>query len=82
MGGPTRAKRMETVFDHNPTPEELRYLFLAGQDADAYKASHTDQEAEYGNIYALFMIRGDRPKALEYLEKIRDPKGLFGPKRS
>jgi len=70
---------METVFDHSPTPEELRFLFLSGQEADAYRASHQDQETEYGNIYALYMIRGNRERALEYLEKIRDPKGLFGP---
>lgn len=72
---------METIFDHNPTPEELRYLFLPGQDAESYKASHTDQETEYGNIYALYMIRGDRQKALDYLERIRNPKGLFGPRK-
>jgi len=71
---------MESVFDHNPTAEELRYLFLADQDPETYRATHTDQEAEYGNIYALYMIRADRQKALEYLEKIRDPKGAFGPK--
>jgi hypothetical protein len=78
--GITAKAAMETVFDHNPTPEELRYLFLSGQDPEAYRASHQDQESEYGNIYALYMIRGDRVKALEYLERIRDPKGLFGPK--
>jgi hypothetical protein len=71
---------METVFDHQPTPEELRYLFLTGLDVEEYRATRQDQETEYGNIYALYMIRGDRTKALEYLEKIRDPKGLFGPR--
>ncbi len=71
---------METVFDHQPTAEELRYLFLTGQSVEEYRATHQDQETEYGNIYALYMIRGDRAKALEYLEKIRDPKGTFSPR--
>lgn len=71
---------METVFDHEPTPEELKYLFLAGRSRDEYLASHGDQETEYGNIYALYMIRGNREKALEYLNRIRDPKQRFNQK--
>lgn len=68
---------METVFDHNPTAEEMKYLFLTGQTREEYLASHDDQETEYGNIYALYMIRGNREKALEYLNRIRDPKERF-----
>jgi len=68
---------METVFDHNPTPEELKFLFLSGQSKEEYLSAHEDQETEYGNIYALYMIRGNREKALEYLNRIRDPKGTF-----
>ncbi len=71
---------METVFDHSPTAEELRYLFLSGQTRESYLATHQDQETEYGNIYALYMIRGQREKALEYLERIRDPKSQFRPR--
>jgi hypothetical protein len=65
---------METIFDHNPSPEELRYLFLPGQNKEEYLATHTDPEAEFGNIYALYMLRGQRETALQYLERIRDPK--------
>jgi hypothetical protein len=71
---------METVFDHEPTAEELRYLFLANLSREEYLANHQDQETEYGNIYALYMIRGNREKALEYLNRIRNPKQRFGGK--
>jgi hypothetical protein len=71
---------METVFDHEPTAEELKYLFLSGQSREEYVASHTDQETEFGNIYALYMIRGNREKALEYLNRIRNPKERFNAK--
>ena len=68
---------METVFDHNPTAEELKYLFLTGMTREEYLAAHSDQETEYGNIYALYMIRGNRERALEYLNRIRNPKERF-----
>ena len=68
---------METVFDHDPSSEELRYLFMSGMSREEYLATHSDQETEYGNIYALYMIRGNREKALEYLDRIRDPKSRF-----
>jgi len=68
---------METVFDHEPTPEELKYLFLSGRSPEDHLAAIVDQESEYGNIYALYMIRGNREKALEYLNRIRNPKERF-----
>jgi DNA-binding SARP family transcriptional activator len=71
---------METVFDHDPSAEELKYLFLTGKTREEYIASHEDQETEYGNIYALYMIRGNRDKALEYLNRIRNPKARFNSK--
>lgn len=71
---------METVFDHDPSAEELKYLFLSGKTREEYMASHEDQETEYGNIYALYMIRGNREKALEYLNRIRNPKARFNSK--
>ena len=71
---------METVFDHEPTNEELKYLFLSGRSKEEYSASHVDQETEFGNIYALYMIRGNREKALEYLNRIRNPKERFNSK--
>ena len=48
-----------------------------GKTREEYLADHTDQETEYGNIYALYMIRGNREKALEYLNRIRNPKERF-----
>ena len=69
---------METLFDHDPSAEELRYLFLSGMTREEYLATPRDPETEFGHIYALYMIRGRREKALEYLERIRDPKARFG----
>lgn len=71
---------METVFDHEPSPEELKYLFLAGRSKEEHLAGRLDQETEYGNIYALYMIRGNRERALEYLNRIRNPKERFNQK--
>ncbi len=71
---------METVFDHDPSQEELKYLFLSGKSQAEYLTSHQDQETEYGNIYALYMIRGNRERALHYLNRIRDPKETFNSK--
>ncbi len=71
---------METLFDHDPTPEELQFLFLAGQTREKYLETQRDQETEFGNIYALYMIRGNREKALGYLHKIRNPKDHFNSK--
>ncbi len=68
---------METIFDHDPSLEELKYLFLTGQSKEEYANANRDQETEFGNIYALYMIRGNREKALEYLNRIRDPKQRF-----
>lgn len=71
---------METVFDHEPTAEELKYLFLSGRSKEEHLNSNPDQETEYGNIYALYMIRGSREIALEYLNRIRNPKERFNSK--
>jgi hypothetical protein len=73
-------EKIETLFDHDPTAEELRYLFLSGMTREEYLSTPRDAETEFGNIYALYMIRGKREKALEYLERIRDPKTHFTPK--
>ena len=71
---------MESLFDHDPTAEELRFLFLEGVVRETYLATPRDEETEFGHIYALYMIRGRRDRALEYLERIRDPKKHFSPK--
>ncbi len=72
---------METLFDHEPNDEELQFLFLAGQNREKYLETIRDQETEFGNIYALYMIRGNRDKAMEYLGKIRNPKEHFNSKK-
>ena len=71
---------METLFDHDPSEEELKFLFREGVSREQYVSIPRDLETEYGQIYALYMIRGRRDKALEYLDRIRDPKKHFTPK--
>jgi len=64
---------METLFDHNPTQEELLTLFGFGIQQDKYLALPSDQQSEYGVLYRLFSLRGDQEAADKYLGLIADP---------
>ncbi|MBV5274084.1 MAG: hypothetical protein JZU52_10705 [Lamprocystis purpurea] len=60
---------METIFDHHPTPDELRYL--GDGDADAYRAGLTlDRALE--DLSMLFAMRGDGQRAEAYARRISD----------
>lgn len=61
---------METIFDYDPTPEELRYL--AGPcSAEEYRHGITEDEALTG-LCQLFAMRGDRAQADRYAARISD----------
>jgi len=60
---------METIFDHAPTPDELRYL--AGPNATAYRARITQDKA-LEHLSALFAMRGDDGRAAAYANRIAD----------
>jgi hypothetical protein len=64
---------METVFDHNPTKEELLTLFGYDVDRDKYLSLPSDQQSEYGVLYRLFSLRNDSATAEKYLNLIIDP---------
>ena len=60
---------METIFDYQPTPDELRYL--ARPDPDAYRARVTPDEALEA-LSMLFAMRGDEVRSDAYAAQILD----------
>jgi len=59
---------METIFDHNPTPEELEEFFFIIPERASYVP--IIQDTEYAHIYRLYKMRGNDEMAAEYLSKI------------
>jgi hypothetical protein len=64
------AAGMETIYDFDPTPEELRYLGSREGRAH-YEASATADEINIG-LTQLFAMRGDRARADHYQALIQD----------
>jgi hypothetical protein len=64
---------METIFDHNPTDEEMVTLFGRSIPREEYLALPLGQESEFGHLYSLYKIRGDTATAGRYLNMIADP---------
>ncbi|MCD8387013.1 MAG: hypothetical protein LUD17_09015 [Bacteroidales bacterium] len=62
---------METIFDHNVTKEELRKLF-GDPDFEPEICLECNQENNYIHIYRLYLLRGNKQKWVEYLNKIPD----------
>lgn len=60
---------METIFDYNPTPEELRYL--TDETADAYRGRVASDDALRA-LSILFSLRGDEERADWYANQISD----------
>lgn len=62
---------METVYDHNPTPEELHYV---GLDLPVIKRTFNDmsQDGHYAKIATLYRFRKNKQKIDEYLDKIQN----------
>lgn len=62
---------METIFDHNPTDEELRRF--GGRKAFEWAAKNNlpfSQDSHSYMIGMIYSMRGDRIKANEYWSKI------------
>lgn len=64
---------METIFDHAPTPEELRYLV---GPAESYRADITEDEA-LEQLCMLFAMRGDAERSEAYKRRISDRDYVF-----
>ena len=60
---------METIFDYDPTTEELKYL--ADPDAAAYRARVTEDEALEA-LSMLFAMRGDGERSVAYARRMSD----------
>lgn len=70
---------METIFDHNITPEELAEFF--GPVKDNFKADYLrivdSPDAAFAHIYKLYLMRGDQATADKFLQKIQDDQYRF-----
>lgn len=66
---------METIFDHNPTPEELAIVFgiRSQDDLGRYKRTMAlGADTQLGEIARLYLHRGMKDRAAQYLDSIRD----------
>ena len=66
---------METIFDHNITPEEMRKVFgLTPEWWPRVKvlAMGFSQRDHYEMLYRLYRYRGDVDTAMKYADKIPD----------
>ncbi|SMC24653.1 hypothetical protein SAMN02746041_02079 [Desulfacinum hydrothermale DSM 13146] len=67
---------METIFDHDPTPEELEVVFNVRTEEDLIRYRKTlaaESDTQLGEIARLYLHRGDPQRAARYLAHIRDP---------
>ncbi len=75
---------METIFDYNPTPEELKYLRIRSKEEyfaelqiveQCDKKAGADSHSRDATLVELFLYRGDKRNAEKYLSR-------FAPKDS
>jgi hypothetical protein len=67
---------MDTIFDHDPTPEELErvYQIRSQDDMDRYlRTAATGSDTQLGEIARLYLDRGQMERAVQYLAAIKDP---------
>lgn len=75
---------METIFDHNPTKEELKrfgfreYETFSIQEQKDFYLNHPSVDTYNYHLYILFSIRGNDERAKELYQKLSsDYKGLL-----
>jgi len=56
--------KCETIFDHNPTDEELPHFTAGVLSKEKYLTLSND--THYYNIYRLYIMRGDKETAEKY----------------
>ena len=73
--------KVETVFEHNITKEEIYGLFgFEDMTRERYirtlkRTRKTDDAIQYGinsRLYALYLSRGNKDKAMEYANRLPD----------
>ena len=68
---------METIFDHNPTRDELITILGFAHDRESYGAIPIDEDHQNSVIYSLYIGRNDEKTAQKYLNKIKDKQLRF-----
>ena len=69
-GGVETGTKMETIFDHGVTDKEIVALCGLKKDREQFIGWGLDQEEHYACIYRLYLMRGDKAKAMEYFNKL------------
>lgn len=64
-------EKIETIFDHNVTEEEIELLFGMTGYTEEYLQKKT-QDRNYAHIYCLYLIRKDEMTAMKYFNLIPD----------
>lgn len=64
--------KVETVFDHNVTDDELKAVTGAEFTKEQYLSVSLSQDSEYCALYRLFSLRNDTEKASIYFNKIKN----------
>ncbi|MBC7359701.1 MAG: hypothetical protein H5U10_14310 [Desulfacinum sp.] len=67
---------IETIFDHDPTEEELDLVFNIRSKEDLHRYKITlarSQDTQYGEIARLYLHRNKRERARHYIDRIRNP---------
>lgn len=62
---------METIWDHNPTKEELTKIF--GRSERIHILDGAGENTHLACLAWLFQVRGDERKAQQYAQRISDP---------
>lgn len=65
------AEKIETIFDHNVTEEEIEILFGMTGYPEEY-LQKKPQDRNYAHIYCLYLIRKDEMTAMKYFNLIPD----------
>ncbi len=64
---------METVFDHDPTNEELYSLFGVSDEEVRRLVDTSSQVMQWSLIARLYALRGEEELVDAYVDKIDDP---------
>jgi len=70
--------KLETIFDHNLTEEELKTAAWGFSKEEYKKEFGENQELHHSLIYDLYLMRGDHKIAMEYFNKLskKSQKGI------
>ena len=64
---------METIFDHNVTPEEMKWLMNRSYTLEEYLKIGGSENDMLVDIAKIFAHRGNRFMAKRYINKVSNP---------